>query len=82
MIKGLIVFLQEHKNNSYTLQSKESNNQNYVSVQKVLSIKLKFYMYIEDLRSSYYINFSVSRRHSFLQDTKNVIHYGLQSQTI
>ena len=52
------------------LQSKESNYQNYASLQTVFSIKLKFDMYIVDTRSSYYINFGVSRRHSFLQDTK------------
>ena len=48
----------------------------------VLSIKLKFDMYIVDPRSSYYINFRVSRRCNFLQDAKNVIHYGLQAQNI
>ena len=67
---GLIVFLQEHKNNSYTLQSKESKHQNYASVQMLLSIKLKFNMHIVDPRSSHYINFGVSRRYTFLQNTK------------
>ena len=79
---GLIVFLEEHKKISYTLQSKESNYQTYASDQTVLSIKLKFDMYIVDSRSSYYINFAVSRRYSFLQDVKSVIHYDLQAQNI
>ena len=46
----------------------------------MLSIKLKFNIYIVDFRSSYYIDFGVSRSYNFLQDTKNVIHYGLQAQ--
>ena len=78
----LIVFLQKRKKISYILQSKESNDQNYASVQTVLSIKLKFDMYIVDPHSSYYINFGVSRRCSFLQDAKNVIYYALQVQNI
>ena len=57
---GLTVFLQEHKQYSYTFQSKESNYQNFASVQKVLQIKLKYDTHIVDLRSSYYINFGVS----------------------
>ena len=56
--------------------------QNYASVQTVLSIKLKFDMYIVDPRSSCYINFGVSRKCNFLQDAKNVTHYGLQAQNI
>ena len=56
--------------NSYTLQSNESNYQNYASVQTVLSTKLTFDMYIVNPRSSYYINFGVSRRYCFLKDTK------------
>ena len=62
--------------NHYTLQPIESNYKNYVSVQKKLSIKLKYHMYAVDHSSLYYIKFVVSRRHSFLQDTRNVIHYG------
>ena len=45
--------------------------------QTVLLSKLKFNMYIVESCSSCYINFGVSRRYSFLQYTKNVIHYGL-----
>ena len=75
-------FLQEYQKNFYTLQSMESNYQNYASIQTVLSIKLKFDMYIADHRSSYFINFGASRRYSFLQDIKNVVHYNLQAQNI
>ena len=59
------------------ITARKSSHQNCANIQTVLSIKLKFDMYIVDPRSSYYINFGVSRRYSFLQDTKNVIHYGL-----
>ena len=48
----------------------------------VLWIKLKFDKYIVDYRSSHYINFGVSRRLSFLQDTQSVIHYGPYAQNI
>ena len=68
---------------SYTLPSKESNYQNYASVQTVLPIKLKFdtyTLYIPVSRTIYI--FGVSRRHCFLQDTKNFIHYGLQAHNI
>ena len=58
----------------------ESNYKKYASIKIVLSIKLKFYMCIVDHHSSYYINFGVSRRHSFLQGTQNVIHNGVQAQ--
>ena len=62
---GLIVFLQEQKQNSYTLQSKESNYQNYASVQRVFSTKFKFDMCIADQYSSFYINFGMSRMYTF-----------------
>ena len=75
-------FLLEYEKNLYTLQSKEPNYQNYTSVQTVFSIKHKFDVYIVDHRFSYYINFGVSKRYCFLQDTKNVMHYGLQAQNI
>ena len=71
---GLIVSLQGSKKDSYTLQPMESNDKKYANVYTALSIKLKFDMCIVDHRSSYYINFSVSRTYSFLQDTQNVIH--------
>ena len=67
-------FLQEHEKNSYTLQSEESNYQNYASVQTELSIKLKFDMYIVDPRSSHYVNFDVSRRYSFYRIEKYHAH--------
>ena len=61
------MFLQEHKQKSYTFQYKESNYQNYASVQTMLSIQLKFDVYIVDIRSLYYINFGVSRRSIFFK---------------
>ena len=67
-------FYKSTKKNPYTLQSMESNHKNYASVQTELPIKLKFDMYIVDHHSLYYINFGVSRKYSFLQDTENIIH--------
>ena len=60
----------------------ESDYKLYASVSMVSSIKLKFNIFIVDHRSSYYINFYVSRNHGFLQDTQNVIHYDLKAQSI
>ena len=54
----------------------------YASAKTMLSIKLKPDMFITDHRSSYNINFAVSRRYSFLQDTENGIRYCLQVQNI
>ena len=48
----------------------------------MLSIKIKFNMFIVDHFSSYYINFGVSRRYSFFYRVQNIMHYGLQSQNI
>ena len=59
------------------MQLKESNYKNYASVQTVLSIKLEFGIYIVGHHFSYYINFGLSRKDSFLQNVQNVIHYGL-----
>ena len=49
------IFMQQPMNSSY---------KKCANVQAVLSIKLKFDMFIVDHRSSYCINFGVSRRHS------------------
>ena len=49
---GLIVLLQEHKKDSYTLRPKESNYKKHASVYAMLSTKLKFGMCIVDHCSS------------------------------
>ena len=45
-----VVLFQEYKKNFYTLQSNESNYQNYFIIEMVLSVKLKFNKYTVDHR--------------------------------
>ena len=59
------MFCRSPKKNSYALQPMESNYKKYASIQMMLSIKLKFDMRSVDHPFSYYINFGVSRVHSF-----------------
>ena len=59
---GWIVFLQEYKKEFLYITAKKWNYKNYDSVQTVLSIELKYDIYIIDHRSSYYINFGTSKK--------------------
>ena len=53
------------KMSPYTLQPMKSNYKKHACILMVLSIKLKFDKCIADHRSSYYINFGVSRIYSY-----------------
>ena len=68
-------FYKSTKKNSYTLRPMESNSLKYSSIQMVLSIELKFGMYIIGHHSTYRVEFGEFRINSFLREHKKEFLY-------